>query len=91
MEGDQHAVAREMGIGLQVSVPKRHGDLKCRERVLGRLTGTAAVGERDRSRLVKERVHVSQRRIPPSAHEKRAGLRRRPQVSGRGGSFRQRP
>jgi hypothetical protein len=39
MEGDQHAVPRDMGIGLQVSVPKRHRDLECRERVLGRLAG----------------------------------------------------
>ena len=48
MEGDQHAVARDMCIGLQVLVPKRHGDLERRERVLGRLTGPAAVGGRDR-------------------------------------------
>ena len=59
MKGDQDAIASEMDIGLQVPVPERDCDLECRQRVLGRLTGTTSVGERDRSRLDKERVHVS--------------------------------
>jgi len=59
MKGDQDAVAREMDIGLEVPVSKTDCDLECRERVLGRLAGTTSVGERDRSWLYKERVHVS--------------------------------
>ena len=64
MKGDQNAVASEMDIGLQVPVSECECDLECRERVLGRLTATASVGERDRSRLDEERVHVSRSRIP---------------------------
>lgn len=66
MKGDQDAVARQMDIGLEVPVSKSNCDLECRERVLGRLTGTTSVGERDRSRLYEERVHVSRARIPAS-------------------------
>ena len=66
MKGDQDAVASEMDVGLQVPVPKCYCDLECGERVLGRLTGTTSVGERDRSRLDEERVHVSRSRIPAS-------------------------
>ena len=66
MKGDQNAVASEMDIRLQISVSERYCDLECRERVLGRLTGTTSVGERDRSRLDEERVHVSHSRIPAS-------------------------
>ena len=66
MKGDENAVASEMDVGLQVPVSKRYCDLECRERVLGRRTGTTSVGERDRSRLEKERVHVSRSRIPAS-------------------------
>src|SRR5207302_62237 len=50
----------------QVPVSKSPCDLECRKRVLGRLTGPAPVGERDRSWLNEERVHVSRSRIPPS-------------------------
>jgi hypothetical protein len=59
MKGDQHAVASEMDIGLQVPVSKRCCDLKRRQRVLGRLTRATSMGECDRSRLDEERVHVS--------------------------------
>src|SRR5271166_15316 len=60
VEGDQHAVARDVGIGLHVSVPKCHSDRECRDRVLGRLAGTAAVRERDWAGTVEERVHTCQ-------------------------------
>ena len=66
MKGDQNAVAREMHISLQVPVPESHRDLEGRQRVLGRLTGTTSVGERDRSRLDEKRMHVPRSSIPAS-------------------------
>src|SRR5256885_1717360 len=66
MKGDQDAIAREMDISLQVPVPESHRDLEGRQRVLGRLTRTTSVGERDRSRLDEKRVHVPRSSIPPS-------------------------
>jgi hypothetical protein len=66
MKGDQHLVACEMDIGLQVPISESLCDLECRKRVLRRLTGPTPVGERDRSWLNEERVHVSRSRIPPS-------------------------
>jgi CubicO group peptidase (beta-lactamase class C family) len=69
MKGDENAVASEMDVGLQVPVSERYCDLECRERVLGRLTRTTPVGEHDRSRLEKERVHVSLK-DPSFTHEK---------------------
>jgi len=75
MKGDENAVASEMDVGLQVPVSKRYCDLECRERVLGRLTGTTSVGERDRSRLHEETVHVSHSRIPASLNQERTAVR----------------
>ena len=60
MESDQHAVAGEVGIGLDVRVPERDGDLKRLKGVLGRLAGPASVGDRDRAGLSEERVHTPQ-------------------------------
>jgi hypothetical protein len=73
MKGDQDAIAREMDISLQVPVPESHRDLEGRQRVLGRLTRTTSVGERDRSRLDEKRVHV-----PPQASHLHAREARSP-------------
>ena len=56
MEGDQHAVMGDVGIGLQVAVAEADRDLKRRERVLWGLTGPTTMGEGDRAGLVEERV-----------------------------------
>ena len=54
---DQHTVARDVGVGLEVPVPERDGDLKRHERVLGRIAGPATVGERDRTGVIEKRMH----------------------------------
>jgi len=58
VEGDEHAVTSDMGVGLEVPVPQAHGELKRRERVLRRPTGPAPVGERDRTGVGEKRVHI---------------------------------
>jgi hypothetical protein len=57
MESDQHAVAGQVSISLQVRVPERDRDLKRLKRVLGRLTGPAPVSKRDRPGPLEERMH----------------------------------
>ena len=54
VEGEQHAVGRDVHVGLDVAVAEVHGVLERRHRVLGRIAGAAAVGERDRVLPVEE-------------------------------------
>ena len=54
MESDQHPVAGDVGISLDVRVAERDRDLKRLKRVLRRFTAPASVSERDRARLAEE-------------------------------------
>ncbi len=55
VEGEQHAVGRHVHVGLDVAVAEADRALERRHRVLGPLARAAAVGERDRTRMVEER------------------------------------
>ena len=54
VERDDHAVLRDVGVGLQVRAPLLDGDRERLERVLRRVAGGTAVGDHDRRRGVEE-------------------------------------
>ena len=56
VEGHEHAVAAQVRVGLEVAVPERDRGPEGLERVLGRLLGAAAMGDRERRRMVEEGV-----------------------------------
>jgi hypothetical protein len=56
VEGQHDSVGRRVDIGLEVAVAEADGRLEGRQRVLGLLGGTAAMGERDGPRMIEERV-----------------------------------
>jgi hypothetical protein len=55
VEGEDHPVAREAGVGLEVAIPEGHRVRERGPRVLGAQTGAATVRERQRPRVVEER------------------------------------
>ena len=56
MEGNQDAVAGGVYISLEIAIAESDRALERRHRILGPLTGTAAMGERNRPIMIKERV-----------------------------------
>jgi hypothetical protein len=54
--GHDHSVAGHMRVGLEIEISERGGRFEGLERVLGGLACTAAMRDRDRRRLVEERV-----------------------------------
>ena len=56
VEGDEHAVLRDVHVGLEIPEADGHGVLERRHRVLGELARAAAMGERDRPGPVEKGV-----------------------------------
>ena len=56
MEGDEHAIARRLHVGLEVAEPEGDGGSERRHRVLRPIAGAATMGERDRTGVIQERV-----------------------------------
>ena len=54
MEGEEHTVAGEVDVRLEVAVPHRHGGLERGQRVLRRLATAPAMGEGDRGRSLEK-------------------------------------
>lgn len=72
MEGDDDAVVRRMDVGLEIPIASLDRGGERGERVLRMVPRAAAMGERDRTRVVEERVsgpgrpdQPSQRILPP--------------------------